>query len=192
MRVLAPSAVALFALALTAFAPGSVERKLERRTYTVTGETSAEIHRSLEENGPRQGERTFYGLTEFSMAYRYATQPVGDECRAADVQVQIGITVTLPDWEKPRTADPDLTREWRRFLRALENHEDGHVRLADEAAERLRLSLLRLRGPCDTLGDRAQEMAAELSAVSADHNMDYDARTEHGVRDGAVWTLRPN
>ena len=181
----------LVVVALTAFASGNVDRKLERRTYTVTGATPVEIHRSLEANGPKQAGRTFYGLTEFSMGYRYATQPVGGQCRAADVQVQIGITVMLPEWDAPRPADPDLTREWRRFHRALERHEEGHVRLADEAAERLRLGLIGLRGPCDTLGDQARALAERLSDVSASHHVDYDARTEHGVREGAVWTFRP-
>jgi predicted secreted Zn-dependent protease len=184
-----------FAVALTAFAVGSVDRKLERRTYPVIGATSAEIHQSLEANGPKQAGRTFYGLTEFSMGYRYtpvSVAPNGGMCRAADVQVQIGITVTLPEWERPRGVDPDLWREWRRFHRALERHEEGHVRLADDAAERLRLGLLGLRGPCDTLGDRAKALADRLSEVSAGHHLDYDARTEHGVKEGAVWTFTPD
>ena len=187
--------MSLLCFTLTASVPQGVERKLEQRRYTVTGSTPAEIYASLEANGPRGDGRTFYGLTEFSMGYRYtavALGPSGNRCRAADVQVQIGITVTLPEWDKPRAADPDLTRAWRRFSRALERHEDGHVRLADEAAERLRLRLLALRTPCDTLGDRAKALADRLSAVSAEHHHDYDARTEHGVKEGAVWTVRPD
>ena len=127
------------------------------------------------------------------MGYRYDTQPVGanrQQCRAVAVEVQIGITVTLPEWDKPPRVDPDLTREWRRFRRALERHEEGHVRLADAAAERLRLALLALRGPCDTLGDRARRVADELSALAAKDHLAYDARTEHGVKDGALWTFR--
>src|SRR5687768_7090371 len=58
-----------------------IEVRIDERFYEVEGVTPWELNRALVRNGPRddrEGERTWYGETDFTLRYRYEPAPWAD------------------------------------------------------------------------------------------------------------------
>jgi predicted secreted Zn-dependent protease len=156
--------------------------------YRVRGETLASLTESLNANRPALGG--FLGRTEWQLGVNATPAAAGDQCALSGVVVRVTITMRLPVRELPRTSDPTLDAQWARFSAALRAHEDAHAanaRAARLAAER---ELTALRAPCGTIGARASEIIQRSTAQFQARDAEFDARTEHGVRDGAAWPPR--
>lgn len=172
-------------------AVGRVDRHTEFRHYDVQGTSVEELTRSLLAHGPSaQGER-FYGLTEWTLNAEYTWVERDTGCTIEDLVVRVLTVTTMPRWEPPRNTPPEFVQAWTRFIRALDGHEAEHRRLAEQAAEAIRWELATLRLPnCGAAEPRAQAMVAAIVEDYNERNRRYDARTHHGVTEGAVWPPR--
>ncbi len=181
---------------------GTVERHVEEVYYDVAGETAGELARSLRARGPASEGQRFFGLTEWEVnaEYRWVGRATG--CSVEDLTVRLAVTVQLPRWRPPLGASRPLRQAWRAFEAALAEHEAGHVRLADEAAEAIRWRLASFRTPtCEDAEAAARQAVGEIIEVYASRNDAFDRETRHGGTTGAAWpppsepavgpTLRP-
>ena len=165
-----------------------VYSSIETDTYRVQGATDHDILASLRELGPRSGGQTFFGLTVTELEYRYykVTEPAA--CRIEDVEVDLVVRITLPEWQPPRDAEPLLRSAWSRFSTALLGHENGHRDLAVQGAEAVRASLEGLRtASCDTADQEARRVAERVRVETEAAHRDFDHTTGHGRTQGAVW-----
>jgi predicted secreted Zn-dependent protease len=79
---------------------------------------------------------------------------------------------------------------WNRYITALGHHEAGHAQigLAAAAEQQRRVPLLGSDVNCEALKKRINELAQQIVDDHGRRDREYDAQTEHGVRQGA--TLR--
>lgn len=167
---------------------GTVAAHAETVYYEIEGLSRAEITASLRAHGPDVRGQRFFGLTEWEMSVGYRPAEVEAGCAIDDLKVHVSTETHLPRWPSNAVASPALSGAWDRFITALDHHEDGHRVLAEEAAETVRQRLLAVSAPtCDDLdGAARREMAAVMQEYEALQHA-YDAETEHGRTQGAIW-----
>lgn len=167
------------------------EITVERRRYAVSGTTARQLRRSLREEGRRMEGRTAFAWTDWSVDVGYEFRRSGEECRIVRPDVEVRIVVTLPEWRDRGGAALDLVSRWRRDLAAMEEHEQGHVRLARRAGRRVYRALEELGpAPCAVLRDRADAAADAVLREERRAQDRYDQRTDFGRRQDAA-RLRP-
>lgn len=165
-----------------------VRTSVATTTYPVLGATADEILTSMADRGPRSEGGVFFGLTSAELGLRFRPVPVDGGCLLRDVELDLALTITLPEWTSPVSPDPALTRDWNRFHRALAGHEDRHREIAENGAERMVRSLAGLRREsCKIVQDEAQRRVQRLEVEIEESQRGYDSRTDHGRTEGAVW-----
>ncbi len=179
------------AIAVMYAAPGlSHELQVERsdRQYAVRGATLEQLRADLKANGVADDAGQFYSgmaRTGLGYTYRFRDQPGG--CGVADVRVVLQVSLTTPAWQGRWTSSPALASAWDRYLSALQVHEDGHINIAREAADRLGAKVEALSAPgCPALEARAKALRDEAMDALRQAHADYDRSTEHGRTQGAV------
>jgi predicted secreted Zn-dependent protease len=151
--------------------------------FAIHGSTAKELRADLKRLGP-VGETGIRGdaYTEYRIAWQFSMTLKDGWCRAHDVNVDLDVTMLLPRWAKPDTASPTLVQTWNDFSVVLREHEDGHHRLAVEAANEVRRRLgKRIRAAsCETLKARLTDIANATLLEYREKQADYDERTDYG------------
>jgi len=89
--------------------------------------------------------------------------------------------ITRPRLADEATASKGLLERWRRYYRALTEHEAGHANLAYEHRDDV---LSAIKGAtCETAQAAGQAALDRIRALQRD----YDARTRHGATQGATF-----
>jgi predicted secreted Zn-dependent protease len=162
---------------------GVTERHDPPRYYDVYGHRAAEVNAQMDRctpTPPWRGEARWY------FNYTFAYSPAGGGCAMTHVSVGIHTAVSLPRWSASAGDAPGLADAWRAFSSGLMTHERGHVTRADAWARTMLADLEALTGSCDAMvGLAATRFADDLAAANR-AEVDYDARTQHGVTQGAV------
>jgi len=141
----------------------------ERGFYDVDAGTLAEAAEAISQMAEA-------AETEWFPRYEYET--TGHVLSSATVDVRTRIT--LPRWTGYDAADEAEKGEWRRFCKALEAHEEGHVGLVIEHLSDVDEKLI---GQSVAGAQRIWEQTlAELASASAA----YDRETDHGRKRGTV------
>jgi predicted secreted Zn-dependent protease len=104
-------------------------------------------------------------------------------CTAADVRVFVELTVHVPRWRAPPDAPAASVGNWQRYVRALSEHEQGHVDRILAIVARMP-EVLAEQG-CDGVDVRGREALD----VIREANAAYDEATGSGALQGAVLFL---
>ncbi|MGZ4359513.1 MAG: DUF922 domain-containing protein [Gaiellaceae bacterium] len=110
-------------------------------------------------------------------------------CSIAQADVSVELTYRLPRWLHPSGVSPGLVGSWKRYLRALRVHEEGHAENGVRTGSRV-LHGLRALPPtpsCKRLENRANGMVANEVARGNSWDIAYDRRTGDGAAQGAVF-----
>ena len=167
----------------------AVRTRVTTETYAVDGQTRDEVLASMLAAGPRADGDVFFGLTVAEIGLRYEATADAAGCALTDVEVDLALTITLPDWAPRAPADPPLARDWGRFRRALAAHEDRHREIAETGAASIAQALGGLRrASCPATEAEARRRLTRLEGAVAAAQHRYDAETDHGRTEGAVWT----
>jgi predicted secreted Zn-dependent protease len=162
--------------------------KAHYRYYPISGRTAAELRAQMDRLGPLDsyGDR-YDALTSWWISWRFRYGASGSRCRIAGVSAQVKLAFVFPRWQKPAGARAALVRKWRRYLDALNLHEQGHASNALGAARRI-MSAIRSLGPessCDILGGHANDIGHHEVALANAADLAYDKKTDHGASQGA-------
>jgi predicted secreted Zn-dependent protease len=84
-------------------------------------------------------------------------------CRIADAAVTVKVKVILPEWRRPRKADPDVKLFWDTLAADIKRHEERHVEIAKNHARELEDALKATYPQKDC--DAAKAKAAEITAA---------------------------
>lgn len=165
-------------------------RVLVQRTeqrYSLRGSTAWELGEDLRRRRPR--DERFTGWTRWRLRWRIDPARQGARCHPGPVDVTLELTTVLPSWTPPADADPRLVEAFGSYLEALEEHEAAHGALAERTAHRIRdvLQDLEPTESCDDIRALAHATGhAEVSRLRQ-RNESYDALTNHGATQGAVF-----
>ncbi|HUR42452.1 MAG TPA: DUF922 domain-containing protein [Verrucomicrobiae bacterium] len=109
-----------------------------------------------------------------------------NSCRIRNLRVSLRQRTVLPRWQNPPS--PELKARWARFVAAVRKHEEGHQAHGMDAAREVQSTLNRQRAnDCAQLERRIDALGAEIIARHAKRDVQHDAATNHGIRQGAVW-----
>jgi len=167
-----------------------VESSCHMQTYAVTGSSSLDLWDHIHQLGPVDAKdgRRHPAYTHWHIERRYWYERSGGSCGIGRSQVSIDTAMTLPVWTDPVHGSEGLRREWNVFVVHLKEHELGHRDNGMQAAVAIRQAIDGVgRAPdCRTLGDRIDAAAATAIAHAHQADLDYDARTGDGRKQGAV------
>jgi predicted secreted Zn-dependent protease len=141
--------------------------------YDVAGTT-------IEEVATQISQMTEAGQTHWQPTYA-ATRWEGQTIAEADVEVQI--SVSMPNWAGSAAGTPGEQAEWERFLGALHQHEQGHIDLVHTY---LANADTLIQGNSEH--DAAQHWHDTLQALQTASDQ-YDTGNNHGENEGTIITL---
>lgn len=133
--------------------------------FSVTGRTLDDIEKQLTKNGPEvksTGSR-HPGATQMAFTTRVSYAQTANSCRIANAQVTVKVKVILPEWRRPRKADPEVRLFWDTLSADIKRHEERHVEIAKNHARELE-DALRATYPQKTC-EAAKAKAAKISAA---------------------------
>lgn len=169
--------------------PGRFDYTERRATYVVDAGNADDLKRQMAEAmAAHGGQQERAGRTRQHLELSYELEPGPAGCRLARLVLRLDVLIHLPEWRAPETTRPALRRRWAAMLDALGRHEDGHRDIARRVAGELFAELQALPAdlPCDELGRRAGRAMFQARLRHATRDRAYEARTRHGVAQGAV------
>lgn len=163
--------------------------KVSEEFYTITGTTAEDLRKQVFQVAgpidPVTGKR-FSAYTRWRVKWVLNPQQQGDRCLLNPV-VSGWATKTMPSWNGFTDSLP-LQFQWQVFIKALDEHEDGHVAHGRNAYQELQQTLPILSAPtCNALTRVADQRGADIIQKWAQADSEYDQRTNHGVTQGAIF-----
>jgi predicted secreted Zn-dependent protease len=172
----------------TSVVSGVLDLQIAVTYYAVQGHDYGSLARSLRANGPKG----FHGLARWNVTYKYTTKRQRDACQIATVRIKVSGEILMPRWADEPSAPQDLQRRWSDYYAALKRHEDGHIQHGRELALLVKERLMGLGAvPCDDMQTLAQAEFQRVYGNLKARDQEYDARTNHGTTQGAVFS-RPS
>lgn len=155
------------------------------RKYSVRGSTVAELEEAMGRNGP--GRR--WGSTFYRMEPDYEPRLFPDgSCAVGSAAISFKAIVRVPELGWFHGADVCLAGRFAAMADALLAHEQQHVALGLEAAAAI-AAVLGKMPPATTCERLRAEVDGLFREVNDEYNrrqLEFDARTSHGVKDGVV------
>jgi len=152
--------------------------------YGVVGTSADELRAQLDSRGPT-GRHDAY--TDWWVQWRYDCAHTANACNVRSLRVNVDATITFPHWTPPGDVSPELEEQWRAYLAALAIHEDGHTKIALEAANEIATALSSLPAypSCAELERTADATGERILERYRQQELNYDHETEHGATQGA-------
>ncbi len=169
-------------------APDDVAVHTDYVYYPITGSTAEELRTEMDHLGPTDPDGTHHdAYTQWHVTWRYAYSTLDDRCTIGPIQVSVQVTFTLPQWEPPPDAPPELIDRWNAYLDALRRHENGHREIGMAAGQAIYQALGRLPSyaACDELERTADAAGEQILDQHRQRELDYDQATNHGATQGA-------
>lgn len=154
--------------------------------YLLSGSSSAEVRGQLQTCAPGND---FAGNTSFWLGtrYNYVTSD-NDSCRLTDISVTLRIHQVYPQLVGNPATPASLQAEWKQYITALSVHEHGHVAINEAYAQQALSALQSLPpAPCAQIRTTVDRTMGSITARMHYANEAYDARTNHGATQGAIW-----
>lgn len=160
-------------------------------TYTVTGKTINEISKSLEANtmpDPNEPGSRYYALTRWQLAGDWAMRSSSRGCEVVDGKVSVAITVTLPALVTPNVPS-DVRQRFETFMEKTVLHESDHVAITLHGAREYQRALSHHPPApnCEVLQLQLKALFRQNFDEINRANREYDAKTQHGRTQGAVF-----
>ena len=148
--------------------------------YEVPGRDVESIVASMEFRGPidKNDYSNVYGLTLWNVHWNGAKREAVN-CYGDQAKISLVMSVLLPKKSDADRLPPDVAAKWKRFTRALYEHEVLHVENGVAAAAEVRSSLR--TGSCE----ESNAKAGDVVRSHAKRDVVIDKETSHGVADGA-------
>jgi predicted secreted Zn-dependent protease len=148
--------------------------------YAVGGGDLQAVREDIARKRPWKEEQD--GFTRWTVTWSFTTRDSRSACSIDTIQTKTDITITLPRWTVPVTADESMRASWQRYLTALAAHEDGHKRIALAAAAevRKRISQTKPAADCAAMEQSINREAKKGLDQFVEREKAYDERTDHG------------
>jgi predicted secreted Zn-dependent protease len=152
--------------------------------YAVSGADPQAVRRSMNERRPRDplNGKPYDARTDVSWKWRAPPRADGRGCDPAAAVFTHAVTMTLPKLSEPARLKAAERADWERYMARLIAHERNHALIGIRGGAALEKSF-KAAPDCK----RGQEIAAAASSAMAAAHLQYDAKTQHGVLEGAVY-----
>ncbi|WP_340268450.1 DUF922 domain-containing protein [Sphingobium mellinum] len=146
--------------------------------YDVEGFTTEAINASLQAHALTMptGEKA-YGGTQYAFNYTFR-RSLAKPCKV-DASVVFRARVILPRLVNPTSVPEGILKRWQSFMTGLETHEAGHARIAFDQSSQIAAAIM--TAGCGNERTSAEAAIMEIGPLQ----QAYDARTRHGITQGA-------
>jgi len=180
----------LLALLLPAAAIAEPQVRIRHVYYHITGDNAAEIWDQIRQKSPvKHNGRLHVAYTRWDVSWRFWWLKKADSCEISRVTTVLDVAYTMPKLETEKKSSAKLVSQWEDFIEALFSHEQGHKELGLQAANEIedRISSLAPSASCSELERAANTAAKDIIEEYSRIEEEYDRRTNHGIRTGAVF-----
>jgi predicted secreted Zn-dependent protease len=132
--------------------------------------------------------KVFHGETKTKISWQYVMERRPDKCRFTEVSIGLGVRYTMPRIIFPYGTPRSVKDDWAKYYDKLMLHEEGHAKIAFQAARELEYGLNRMQSQrrCEDMQRKADTMGRSIVSKSDVRQVHYDEVTEHGLREGVV------
>jgi len=157
----------------------------ERLYYPVQADSAEEVRRVIRDTPKAGVEPQWQGKTRWRIKWKYTWGESGGVCRIKTATVDVLLHIVLPELATDAAYDVALRDDWLMYRARLEKHEQGHAEYALATAREIKAALLRHEAPsCSGMAESANAVADDLMQRLKATNEEYDARTDHGKKQG--------
>ncbi len=175
-------------IGLLAAAPSiaDVSETFELETYEVDQRAAETLLSAINRHSPvRQNGRIFHGHTKWNIRWNFwwDTNAAG-QCTITEVKTTLSVHMQLPELDESTT---EGRSEFDGYLPELREHEEGHHRIAAQAARRIDQAIKTLQPmrSCQALEAEANRRGYEILKAASSEEDEYDIDTKHGCTQGA-------
>jgi len=155
--------------------------------YQVSASTIPGLRQAITQCPVRRATGEFHAVTGYRLSWQYLTTNTETNCRLYDVRVGLHISQLLPQFTPTNSVSSTVTSEWNRYAAALTSHENGHVIIDTDYAQRMTTALQNLVSlDCSALSAQARITIDSYVALLNTANELYDSQTAHGATQGAT------
>lgn len=152
------------------------------RYYEVSGDSVTSVRASINRRRPTDATgRRYDGLTSAKIVWSWSYATSGDACWVTGANVHLKAVVILPWLTSGDTLSGADRRRWNAYIRALAEHERGHLQYAQDRLETIRAAIL--ESDCDGVDAAVESMMREIGK----HDVVYDRITDHGRTQGVAF-----
>jgi predicted secreted Zn-dependent protease len=187
------TAIAMLATAPIEASNAQSQPKISINTnyYQIKGGTAAQLRNEMNRVRPfdRFSNGRYDALTRWYITGNYKYIPGDSRCQIYQPQVFLMVKTTLPKWNPTSKANPKLVRKWRKYIKVLRLHENGHKQNGIEAARELQKSLSQIPSysSCQSLATAVKELSQKITTKYNQKDLEYDRQTKHGATQGAIF-----
>jgi len=147
-------------------------------TYSVSGQSGAELYAAIGEHGPKVGGLPLGAIahTSFKLTWTRKYEPRDGGCVIAVNKPKLVITYVLPKLTgKPPQS---VLREWQTFIAGVRDHEKVHGRMIVDMVKEIEAMSVGLSVPndpdCKALRQELTRRLAEISQNQRQKSRDFD------------------
>jgi predicted secreted Zn-dependent protease len=158
--------------------------------YDIEGQTADELRQQMNLYGVAWSNGNIYdAYTGWNVKWHYQYRPGNEGCSIGSVETTLYVEFRLPRWKNYSDGSPGLKLKWDAYMRSLRRHEDGHKKIGLAAAAEIERALAGMKPAvtCDEMAEAANKLGRRILAEYAEKEKDYDARTNFGEAQGAVF-----
>ena len=160
-------------------------------TYNIEGANSAELRKQMNQLGPTVNGQHFDARVHWYISWHYSwsKNPNDEHCYVGQVDVKAQIIHIMPKWTNQESASSNIQDKWTHYLDNLSTHEEGHANNGKQAATEIETALLQTpeMDNCTLLQNALDSTANAIIKTHNQWDVDYDANTQHGKTQGAVF-----
>ena len=164
----------------------AVQEEATRRPYVVHAQPGESLRTALHAATPiAVGGQRFHGYTRWNVRWTFRWwREASGRCAITEVTTRLHTEVQLPQLQ---AASPEQQAVFDRYLRALSDHEQGHVQIGRDAAQAIDQGIRQMPAApdCATLEREANALGRRLLQDHVAREKQYDQRTRHGATQGA-------
>ena len=133
--------------------------------------------------------KKYDSITNWKVKWDYGHNRTSQACTTNSLTVTVEIVFHLPKWARTGNAPQPLVEKWDTYIENLQTHENGHRDRAVEAATELTSAVKELPPvrTCAELDREVQDLSRERMKKLNKEQVEYDAVTNHGKTQGAVF-----
>lgn len=169
-------------------APPTVIEKYDY--YEVGGCCEKDIQCDLKQKCIRWNDGKKYdSVASWKVKWDYGYDRAPGTCSVDSFKVTVAISFRFPKWSRPDDAPQKLVDKWDSYMKNLVTHENGHRDMAVEAAAELSSAVANLptAPTCAEIDRQVQKLSSARLMKLKEDEKEYDAVTNHGVTQGAVF-----
>jgi predicted secreted Zn-dependent protease len=150
-------------------------------SYFVGGASVEELRKDIVDKAPASPDgKHRAAFTKWDVQWRWKLDKQETQCLIANAGSVVGVSMFVPKLRNEATAPKSLLERWKKYEKALRDHEDGRKDIAVRAGKEIEATLIKLKAEanCEALEARAEEVAKGMLENFRKEDESYSVEAE--------------